>query len=315
MPTDPFQSFLDRDIARARVKRAFDEVVGPYLDETINFGLRALKRCSVMTADLVNICVPEIVLHRSVLEHTDAVRSLLKEGCIRPAFLQIRASIEAWLGLEYLLESEAAFEDRARAFLVHTWRYGIWIRKQRDPSTVPGTKNYDVWAGELDLAEWDFSEEILEGVRREIAAREKQLEGPEYLSVVQEYDRVNRSRSPAVSKWYTVFNGPTNLRELADTVGQLNFYDWFYRDYSEIAHTLDVHAHLSVSDNLATIRPLRQADRAFFDAAAMAGWICIFATLRRLKTRRPEERSTQSWLDDDVLPQARRLARLRHQQE
>ena len=65
------------------------------------------------------------------------------------------------------------------------------------------------------------------------------LESPKYLSVKNEYD-LTRKKLKNNMAWYSLFNGPRNLKDLAEKLNHYVLYDVFFKNYSASTHGVDI---------------------------------------------------------------------------
>jgi hypothetical protein len=115
MPTKPPDWILDRDIARVLAKESADRYA-PLLDELVNYGSALYARSKGTNTDMLTPEGAPLLLFLHIIEMTDGVSELVKQGCSAASASLVRAIFEATLALEYMLANDT--EARARAWLV-----------------------------------------------------------------------------------------------------------------------------------------------------------------------------------------------------
>ena len=141
----------------------------------------------------------------------------MSNSCVDPAKMMLRGSFEAALGLKYICEANT--ERRALAWIYNNVRDRIrWYTSIHEGKLSDGFMQ-------------DIPDEILEQVDQELKRLHKVLDAPYMRDVLNEVDRQKKYR-----RWYSLWNGPNHLRELAEHLGWLDDYDTLYRRWSSEAH-------------------------------------------------------------------------------
>ena len=218
MSTDGFIPMLDRDAAVERASGLI-ALTRPILHEAINYSTQAFARIVQTRPDWIG---PEaftapVILFRHIIETTDAIEASLSNSCVDPAKMMLRGSFEAALGIKYICEANT--ERRALAWIYNNVRDRIrWYKAIQD-----GKLSHDFMQ--------EIPSEILARVDHELERLHKVLDAPYMRDVLDEVQRQEKYK-----RWYSLWNGPNSLWELARHLGWLDDYETLYRRWSSEAH-------------------------------------------------------------------------------
>jgi hypothetical protein len=235
MPTDPAYEFVPRHLKEEEPEvfellSRFSEVI----DEAVNFGSRVFKWCNASLDGKADKEVPLILLFRHVLELLDAVSILIKESAAEPCKLQLRSIFEALLSINYLLEGKQ--DERAYAFLVcHAYKK-IKTYKKLDPKTQQGKQFRGVLKGSI-LDDLDFGGRY--DLKKMVEEKNKLFKKEGYKEAYQELERL-RNVGRKNPNWYEFYDGPRDLEQLAIHLNKREYYEIFYRYWSEYVHGSDI---------------------------------------------------------------------------
>jgi len=254
MPTEPAYEFVPRHLKKEEPEvfellAKFSEV----LEEAVNFGSQVFKWCNESLEGNADKEVPLILLFRHVLELLDAVSILIKESSAEPCKLQLRSLFEALLSINYLLEEDR--KERAYAFLVcHAFRE-IKTYKKFDPNTQQGKQFRGVLKGSI-LDDLDFGGrydlEKMANRKKELFKKEGYKEAYKELDTLRENGRKNPN-------WYEFYDGPRDLEQLAIHLNKREYYEIFYRYWSNYVHATDIiSGNLGKSDEGTYLMSIRQ---------------------------------------------------------
>lgn len=195
------------------------------------------------------------LLFRHIIELLDATSVQVKMGVIVPCKVQLRAMLEAYLSLEYLLEKDR--ERRATCFLLVDHYRKLNLHRRLSPNTREGT----VFAQEIkefglhlpNFVPIKEAEQVVKDIESLVASPIYQEARKEYLS------KTNQNRSNLDVKWYTLFNGPNSIIWLAKRLRKYDLYEFFYRSWSNQTHATDLSTKVLVrgSDGNSAITQLR----------------------------------------------------------
>jgi hypothetical protein len=307
MPTKPLLKLLDRDFAKVAAKELID-LACPLLKEVVNHGTNVFMRCQAETHDgQEDEHVPIVSSYLHVLEMTDGVEVLLSASCVSPAVPLVRSSFEAVLGMEYILERD--YRRRAFAWMVGYAHGKLDFYERFDPATSKGKSFTQAIADDKVLNQINLPPEA---DPRSAADNMRQLLAkPQYQAAETEYQQYKKRKKRVPQWWFSLFEGPSNLRDLAISLQRGAVYEILYRQWSATAHGLDVARFLAPRDTAgeASIYSLRHA-KELPQIALYAAWFMWVATRALILRFRPGEReSLGRWYLRDVLPPLQKLAR------
>ena len=236
MPTEPFRRLLDPDEAVTQIRRVID-LVSPLLREVINHATWAHQRCH---GEMASGSVPDesfaaLTLYRNVIEMSDAIDVLFQQSCIPSSIPLLRSSFEASLSLEYLLASD--YTRRALAWYCDQIHGRIRIAQLGDHSTPEGRDFLNAMYP-ADPSRWPS----LNDVRAEIDRYQDLLREPHLLQISTDYMNLPRPRR----HWYSLYGGPSNIREMSVALNHRVEYDYLYRLWSSVAHASNLSSYFSV---------------------------------------------------------------------
>ena len=122
------------------------------------------------------------------------------------------------------------------------------------------------------------------------------LAKPQLAAIDQDFMQLRGRR-----KWYRLYGGPNNIRELAHHVGRAAQYDFLYRYWSRVSHAHDFAPFIArTPDGKGTIRGIRDPN----DLRSVANFAATFmlgATRILIGKFRPGE-DIRTWYLRDVRP-------------
>ena len=300
MPTEPLKSILDRDLSLAEANSVIERV-SPKLRESINYGTNLLARCSKWDSESIeDMAVPLLFIH--ILEVTDATEVLISNSCSWPTAALLRSSFEASLAIDYILQGE--YEFRALVWLADFYRERINLYESLDPDTDRGRNlqeiiNSDRWSGGTLTLKDDANYKKWSDNYRE------QLKSEKFKAVQERFTQLKKKlkRKP---KWYQLTQdgnqGPGNIRELAETLKMLGFYEVLYRGWSTTLHAREPARFLMSTDDMAqTYRPLRDPYQLATNAQFALHFIVFTMKLIVGKFRPEEDLNFQQWYATEIL--------------
>ena len=245
MPTEPYQPILDRAAAQ---RRAADVIAAasPLLRELVNVGTRLVQRfeLEVDANDSGDHAIVALYLH--ILEMTDAVEVLITAGSATPCEALLRSALEALFSLDYICETDT--DKRAAAWVVEYIHRRLETFARLDLRSYKGRSFRRAILQDPALRDLPLPAEV-EGILQSERSRwDDLLSQPQFREAEAEF-QATLQRQRAGGRyggldWYSLYNGPTSIRALADHLGRLPEYDLLYRAWSEIAHANDVSHHL-----------------------------------------------------------------------
>lgn len=164
----------------------------------------------------------------------DGANILIRVGASKNAALPLRTALEIGLGLRYLLEDNDNYERRSLSYeYFHLLDRLKWAQKCDTNHPVGKQLRAELEGDELANL-FDVGAKGI-NMKEEIAKHEEKVNSPRYAAVRVEIDRMKREKKKA-GNWYSLWNGPKDLRSLAIHLKQLSIYEVLYRSWSNTAH-------------------------------------------------------------------------------
>jgi len=253
------------------------------LEEAVNFGTQILNKG--MKKGGTEADLPAVLFLRNMLENIDAITVLIRNGVIEPCNNLLRTALENLFSLEYLLADSGKITERSRSFLV--WNFVTqekWLSKA-DIGT-PAYKEMEAKFKKDRLMKSAFPYFIdADDLGKEMSQKIFSLPG--YQEVKQEYDRTKKiKKNPA---WYSLYDGPGNLEQVASLLDLPALYEVLYRGWSPTTHGNNIlQGKIEISkEGFAKIAPLRDP----YPAASIAQHcmnICILSFRAFISWKVPE---------------------------
>jgi hypothetical protein len=242
MPTEEFKKLLDRGYAKV-IAQDITSKANPLLIEVTNYASWAFQRCQTGSCGHENVDVAPFVLYRHIIEMIDGVQVLVGEACSVATLPLLRAAFEASLALDYILAEDNRYTTRSLSWLHAYIHRQIETYTGLDPNTKRGAEFKEAWEG-ADLGGYDPP---MEKAREHVEDLKKVLERQEFTEVRAEFERLCKDRRKP--EWYRLFDGPSNLRELAQHLGKGPTYDVLYRRWSTVVHAGDLSAYMTLDES------------------------------------------------------------------
>jgi len=240
--TEPDRQVLPSDFGFGQ--EDVDELLGQFgnaVQETMHYGTKVLK-WTIHSEDAKPDMVA-ILLLRNVLELLDAISLLIRNSSIDPCKPLLRSMVESIWQAEHLLTDDT--ELKAKCFLVWQCRKELRLLNRLHSASGGNEAVRGVW------------EECVrrDGQRRseELATRKAHLESvlqeDRNRAVAQEYARTKKKHG-SHPNWFSLFNGPRSIRELAVHLGHESDYGILYKNWSGFAHGTSIaKGKVSVNDD------------------------------------------------------------------
>lgn len=236
MPTEPIQDFIPRRIENEDLLKLLTDF-SELIKETVNFGSHVFKWMLDSVTD-GDENAPLFLSFRHILELIDSISFFIKESYVDPCKTILRAILESVINIEYILERDT--EKRSMNFMVCYNHNRIKLYEKMDPNSDAGIEYRNAIESDKIINKMkipDFPHE------KAIKNLEDLLKKPRYEAAEAEYQRIMqmpRRERRRYKQWYSMNDGPTNLRELAERVELLGFYEILYRSWSGYIHGLDI---------------------------------------------------------------------------
>lgn len=295
MPTKPFEPLLYREFQKAAAKEIID-IASPMLQEIVNYSTNAFQRCQSSSKGSPDEDLPVLVSYLHMIEMTDGIEVHISQSCPIPAIPLLRSSFEALLAINYILEAD--YKRRAFAWLVDYVHDRLAAYEMFDPAHPRGKDFFAILAAD-EISQY-MKLPSFPDLPQAILNLQSLLNKPNYQIAEAEYQSLKKARKRKPN-WYSLFGGPSNLRELARHVGRGAQYDILYRYWSRITHAGDLSRYLTrTSKGSPSFKPLRNTEDIKL-VSSIAASLILDATHKVLvKFRSGEEASYGEWYMKEV---------------
>lgn len=267
MPTTPLDDLLQPNMSKSH---AIAEItlVSDLLANIVNFATHFIARCgeSVDKTDYINSPVFPLYLH--MIEMTDGTQILIAESCPLPAMPLVRSSLEALLSMDYIMQAE--YERRSLSWLVGSYHDQLVYFEKHDPDTPKGQVLQKAIVLDKYIAYYELplpGENRLNDFRERAAKFREMLNDPVLEPIEAEFQRIfkKKRRQP---RWYELFEGPKNLRELAIAVQSEASYLETYSNLSGVSHAESPARFINAITQVDRLLPILR-DPSFFRQATI----------------------------------------------
>ncbi len=264
MPTEPNKNILDTESCKETVKPLID-LASTVLREAVNYSSNLYERCRNSSKADNEESFPILALCLHIIQMIDSVEILLSNCCVEPANILIRSTFEAKLGLDYM--SDTMTRTRGLAWIVRNILDRIEYGERHTKSTNKGREFYQTLEkeglGSMPEVPEDFILKLKESLKK-----------PIYSDIYNEY--VSLQKKGRRVEWYSLYDGPNNIRELAERLDQKAIYDTLYRSWSKQVHAASSeHLHLILEDGKSVLGPIRNPLDMIHVAATALGLIVL----------------------------------------
>jgi len=241
MPTTPHHDVLYRELSLIQLKELRPSPT-TLLQEVINFGSNAFVRCLSGAGDEENVHLAPFALYRRLLELIDGTKILVSNAAPSASIPLLRSAFEAHLSLEFILENDGLYETRSLSWLVVYLRQPIRPYRSFLNKTVEGDEFLKAINEDKTIRNFPLPPE--DDVSKAIQNLAKLLSKEQFIDIVSEYEQ--HKRKP---HWYSLFDGPKNIRLLARHLKRTAQYDVLYHGWSMSAHAHDFRPFIKSSES------------------------------------------------------------------
>lgn len=292
MPTEP-NAWLNRDSTDSGADKLI-EVACPVLREVINKATLVFQDCHKAASGEADEDLPILMSTLHVVEMADGVEILLGSSSVHPAKLLLRSMLEGTMSIQYILKSDS--KRRSFAWLVARAHRRLSAYEAMSPNTQAGKQ----LRGLLTKDELQLNLEAISD--SELTAAIDNLRGllkqDNYREGEAEYRRIKKKlkRNP---EWFSLYDGPTSIRDLAGHLRQLSSYQFLYRTWSELTHAGDAGRWLTKT---AAGGPAFFAIRSPQDLLQVANYAVTFllTCIQAISARFTPQENFGPWYIDEV---------------
>lgn len=296
MPTKQFEPMLNRDLRKVEAKEII-EIASPLLQEEINYATNAFQRCQEATKGAApDEPLPVLVSYYHVIGMTDGIEVLVSQSCAVPSIPLLRSSFEALLTMEYILKEDC--RRRAFAWLVCYVHTRLNLYEMMDTSHQRGKEFLAALA--KDGLDKYMNFQSPPNITKAIQNLQSLLGNPNYKIAEDEYQRIKNIRKRPIN-WYSLFNGPSSLRELSMYLNRWSEYDFLYRYWSNIVHVGDLSHFLTrTKAGSSAFKSIRNHEELAQVAKFAASFILDATRLMLNKYRSGEATSLRRWYISEI---------------
>lgn len=248
---------MNNKITIDRNSRQIPEILDKYSD---NLNILIDKCCLTLTRYLEqnlvgdNKLIPALFL-RNAIEHADGISLLISNSSIESIKPLNRVLLENMLQLEYVINGNST--ERSYSFLVVNLRTELKnLMKLKE-----GTRENKAFKKhfEKDSLIKDDSVDDAASVDKAIKEIKNLLMQDGYKEANAEYDKLKNPH------WYSLYNGPNNIKEMAERHDRIALYEIFYRSLSQNIHNTDIYKNkvdIDKNNNLMYLLQFRNPHQA-----------------------------------------------------
>jgi hypothetical protein len=235
------------DIVPRKLESGLENILHKFsfaIEDLVNFGSNVLK-WDIENSSLKDEELPALLFLRNFIEQIDAISILIKASSIEPCKSLLRTSLENIFYIEYLLEQSNY--NRAMSFL-------YWYRlneKQKLKKRDGISDEYNRLANKFskDKLLNNCSPPTIEGVDKLLTYSDSILNSEKYQLFKVEYERTKLKLKNNIT-WYSLFDGPKNIFELAERLNRHALYEELFKQFSFSTHGTDILKGKIKSNNL-----------------------------------------------------------------
>lgn len=218
------------------------EKMSSILDNAVDFGTHLLK-WETENPKLKEENLVPILFFRNILETADAISILIKNSSVDPAKNLIRTLLENVFALEYLLETNS--KERSLSYTVWITHNDLKFCEKMDSKTQLGKQLTKEIEKDKIVNQINSNAEKIALAKQN---SEELLKLPLYAPIELEYQRtILKKKNP---NWFTLFDGPSDIEQLAKHLNHHALYEMIYRSLSNNVHGNDVlKSKLSKAEN------------------------------------------------------------------
>jgi hypothetical protein len=176
--------------------------------------------------------LPAILLYREILEIADATSILISKSSVEPCKILLRSLVEINYSLEYLLSGDINL--KSQCFLVWQANKTLKFCDQFDLEKQTGKQsknNFSKDKSGVNVDKYFVSEKLNQA--RKSANSIINLES--YKTANEEY-KLCKKKLKSNFSWYSMFDGPRNIEDLANRLNNQLSYQILYRVFSSNVH-------------------------------------------------------------------------------
>lgn len=230
--TKPIENIIPRDLDKG-LQQTLSEF-SQAIDELVNFGSQIIL-WDLQTAGKHEDHLPATLFLRNFLEEIDAISILVKNSSIDPSKNLLRTTLENLFYIEYLLEADTY--NRSMAFLITNAFKNRNLALKVDGKSQAYLDFNKIFKADKLIK--NSPPAILKEADKFLENSEKLINSKRYSPFKIEYERTNKVlKKPP--EWYSLFNGPRSIKDLATYLKYPALYEVLFRGWSPSSHGTDI---------------------------------------------------------------------------
>ncbi|MBU3822822.1 hypothetical protein KO566_12185 [Flavobacteriaceae bacterium XHP0103] len=227
------------------------------------------------------------LMFRNIIEISDTISILIKESSIEPCKILLRSLLENILLLIYMLEGD----EKRNALCYMVVRTNREIKKyNKFIDNNQSSKQFKLLI-EKDTLNLNFDRFMNHpDLIKAKDSKSRLLEEPEFKIVQSEYLRTSKKKGCKNPEWYTLYDGPKNIFELAEKLKKTIHYEFFYRKFSESVHGNDIFKGMISAGNgkgqIIQIRNFKDTQKVTSDTVSLLLEIFYLYVLKRIPNKK-----------------------------
>jgi hypothetical protein len=171
-----------------------------------------------------------IMLMFDFAEAVDGVSVLVRSGSARNCSQLLRTAFEIQLGIKYMMEKLDTYRLRSLAYEYYHW-IDSWKWEQRvDPASEIGKQIRRECAGHEHIDVFDIAG------RKPLGPEMKEVMDSDRFKEIRDELAVMKAQKRRDDNWFSLWNGPATIRNLAYHLKQGPLYEGLFRTWSSVTH-------------------------------------------------------------------------------
>ena len=282
MPEKPLAGILNREEAAKHAQEHFSDQIA-LLRDLSDYGSNLVFRAFNSSPRDLPAIVACGVLLKQVVAMLDAVYALVAAGMVHGAFLPARAAFEASVYLDWVLFSDTG--RKATAYIVSNYRdERLWVARVTKGTSEEAV--FDSISKSIGLDIHARRPTLAADAQKHLAEVNGILAQKDFAAMDNVFDHA-KGKKKYDPEWYQLC-GAKSIRQVAEQVGRLPEYEFFYSKGSQITHTASYKDHIRFAKGQVHFKPIRHLQGIDTLLNFVVG-IAVRSFQNTLKYYRPEE--------------------------
>lgn len=177
--------------------------------------------------------IPPMLFIRNQIEIIESISVLIKNSLADPCNSFLRSLLETHLYLEYILQEET--EKRSLSFIVWNTHGIIQLIKKTDGTSEQAKRAKAIYKKDKFLK----GSEFVTSKSDFLSSNESLLAMDTFKEANEEFLRL-KAQNGKTPNWFSMYNGPKDIEQLADRIQLNGIYEGLYRSLSNSVHGTDI---------------------------------------------------------------------------